>query len=474
MNLKIWKLVLLLSAAFSLWGCDLTIESITVPPAAVQGQTIMVTLRGYGCNDANYSSPNGLILQIPIGAQVVGTDGLTPDNDITSGYTAEPGYQLWGGTESYYYPEAGCMDVTRNIKLKINDAVTPGSYSIKAAVGGFVQGVWTPQRPESTDFTEISGSYQSNTMVISDTGIGVMSPNGLELWYSGRTQTIEWVYRGDVGSAVNIELYKGSIFFGTVADNIAVGSNGNGLFDWAIPADLAEGNDYQVKITSTSNNSYSDLSDTFFSIHTPEISLIDPNGSSLTPVVKVYNGIVEPVWWGYDGLDGTTINIDLYKEGIFHSSVAANVPVAAGGYGPGYGPNGTYEWLPSAEVGTDYQIKITSNLNSIYSDVGGFITIDNCPFLKVCGYICPSCYSSACLGSSFNSLQEDYTLAPNGKTLYVQATDFAGGITFDQNKTTTLLGGYSCDYYKLVGHTIIEGPVTIVRGSVRLDLITIR
>ena len=86
-------------------GCLVIINSITVPDSTTTGKVITFTVNaGMGGNDGS-SSTMGIIFQVPEGTQILrahydleGHRGdLTLNNTITSGYTAEPGYQLIGG-----------------------------------------------------------------------------------------------------------------------------------------------------------------------------------------------------------------------------------------------------------------------------------------------------------------------------------------------------------------------------------------
>ena len=161
-------------------GCVLDITSITVPGAIDTGKVMIITIKGESTDDVS-TNGNGIVLQIPDGTEVLrahfelssgyaGTsDDLVPDSTITSGYTSESGYQLWGGIAN---ESNGRASGTLKIWLSIPNDVTPGTYKIKAAVGGFVNSVWTPQNPKAsglaiTDFSNISGNYTSNSFDIS-------------------------------------------------------------------------------------------------------------------------------------------------------------------------------------------------------------------------------------------------------------------------------------------------------------------
>jgi bacillopeptidase F len=95
------------------------------------------------------------------------------------------------------------------------------------------------------------------------------SPNGGEVWKAGTRKKITWSYTGKPGTYVQIELLKGGSLYSTIADQVRMGSRGKGTRYSRIPKDLLPGNDYEIRITSTSNNSYTDTSDSPFTIIAP-------------------------------------------------------------------------------------------------------------------------------------------------------------------------------------------------------------
>jgi len=95
--------------------------------------------------------------------------------------------------------------------------------------------------------------------------ITVTSPNGGESLIRGNTYTINWTYAG-VGSSVKIELLKGGTLNRTITASTSIGSNGSGSYNWNIPHGQTPGTDYQIRITSTTNGSYTDTSNGTFAI----------------------------------------------------------------------------------------------------------------------------------------------------------------------------------------------------------------
>lgn len=96
--------------------------------------------------------------------------------------------------------------------------------------------------------------------------ITVNVPNGGESWKTGTVKTIKWSYTGNAGPFVAIQLYKGGTFYSLITRSVSIGANGTGSYNWYIPARLAVGTNYMIKITSLSNSAYTDLSNNFFTL----------------------------------------------------------------------------------------------------------------------------------------------------------------------------------------------------------------
>jgi subtilisin family serine protease len=92
-------------------------------------------------------------------------------------------------------------------------------------------------------------------------GISVISPNSRETWQAGTTQMIRWTYAGSPGNYLKIELLKAGVLNRTIS-NFA--STSKGSYSWRIPATQAPGNDYRIRITSRTNPSCTDTSDSDF------------------------------------------------------------------------------------------------------------------------------------------------------------------------------------------------------------------
>ena len=78
--------------------------------------------------------------------------------------------------------------------------------------------------------------------------------------------TIQWSYTGDPGAYVKIELLKGGVLNRVITNSTSKGSGGSGSYNWRVPLSQQLGADYKIRVTSTSNGSYTDTSDNNFSI----------------------------------------------------------------------------------------------------------------------------------------------------------------------------------------------------------------
>jgi len=95
--------------------------------------------------------------------------------------------------------------------------------------------------------------------------ITVTSPNGGEMWTMGSYHVITWTWTGSPGDYVKIELYRGT----TLTSTIAPSTYNDGSHGWSIPTTLNRGDDYRIKISSTSTSAY-DYSDDYFTLKKPK------------------------------------------------------------------------------------------------------------------------------------------------------------------------------------------------------------
>ena len=195
--------------------------------------------------------------------------------------------------------------------------------------------------------------------------ITVVSPNGGENWTRGTTQTIKWNSSGSPGAYVKIELLKPG-----VANKVIIASTPNdGTHPWPILATQAPGNDYIIKITSTTNVVITDNSDSTFTIPDPTITVVSPNDTE-----SWVRGTTQTIRWNSSGSPGAYVKIELLKAGILNRTIIASTP-----------NDGIHPWLILATQapGTDYKVRITSTANSSYNDTSDNSFTIPVPSIKV-------------------------------------------------------------------------------------------
>jgi hypothetical protein len=156
------------------------------------------------------------------------------------------------GTITVDYGGNQTFTITPNTGYNISDVVVDG-----VSMGA----VTTYTFSNVTTNHTINASFAANTQYIT-----VTSPNGGESWARRTRQTINWTYAGNPGSYVKIELLKGGIVNMSITKRTSIGRNGTGSYKWTVPSRQATDSDYTIRITSTSNRNYTDISNGDFTI----------------------------------------------------------------------------------------------------------------------------------------------------------------------------------------------------------------
>jgi hypothetical protein len=211
---------------------------------------------------------------------------------------------------------------------------------------------------DATDYNTVTGSVNVTVLIIV-----VTSPIGGESCTAGGKYLIKWNYMGNPGRNVKIQLLEAGSVVSTIASSTSIGKAGAGSYSWTIPKTEASGNDYQIKVRSTTISSYSDTSNAF-TISGPTISVTSPASAATWTAGRKY-----AITWNYTGNPGP-VRIDLLNNGSKVSTITPGKPVGSKGVG-------SYSWtvpkkLPS---GTEYTVQITSTANRLIYDVSSTFTI---------------------------------------------------------------------------------------------------
>ena len=198
--------------------------------------------------------------------------------DSTLTLTSPNGGESWtaGTSQTIKWSYTGNPGSTVKVEL-VEAGGNPSTIIDSTPIGAAGSGSYTWAIPASqtpagdyrvkiTSGTYVDASNADFTVAPVPT-ITVTSPNGGESWLAGSTQTVTWTYTGSAGTMAQIDLIKGGANTSSIVKSTSMGSSGKGSYSWKIPGTLAPGADYRVRVTSTSNGSYTDTSDADFTIN---------------------------------------------------------------------------------------------------------------------------------------------------------------------------------------------------------------
>ncbi len=225
------------------------------------------------------------------------------------------------------------------ITLRTTDGVTPvGSHAFTLTLSAYGSSV-------SADGTVVMQGHDSLILT---------SPNGGQTWSSG-PQVIRWNYQGNPSATVKLELLKKGLFDRLIAENVPLGTAGQGEYSWTIPADLPFSRFYQVRITSTSDPSITDVSDRgiFWGLG---VELIAPDASTVVWAGGYINNGYPVLDVKYGASAGSTVRFDLYKGGQFVKTV---------GSGPYYWDPDCPCWHDTLSIGSDTGVGTDFTLKAV-------------------------------------------------------------------------------------------------------------
>jgi len=187
--------------------------------------------------------------------------------------TSPNGNEQWqaGTTQTIRWTYTGNPGEYVKIMLK-NQTICPDAPVGSNGNGSYTWSIPLEQIPNKNYRVRVISAARSSFRDISDRvftiipPLVVTSPNGGENWQPNTNKTITWSYIGNPGANVNILLYRGAKLYRTITTDTPIGNEGSGSYDWLIPADLIPGSIYRIRIISTINNNYQDISNNYFSI----------------------------------------------------------------------------------------------------------------------------------------------------------------------------------------------------------------
>ncbi len=149
-------------------------------------------------------------------------------------------------------------------------------------------------RIASSEYPDVSLRPKLKVIYATEPFVELLYPVGGEVWRQGYTYTIKWI--DNIDESIKIELYKSGTHFFTIASS----TESDGQFNWDVPADMAPGTDYKIRITSVNNSSIIDTS-------TADIAIAEVFVISSFPYVqdfdKFNNGTILSESWSQESND---------------------------------------------------------------------------------------------------------------------------------------------------------------------------
>lgn len=201
-------------------------------------------------------------------------------------------------------------------------------------------GLW---RVEVTFNGALTNNSQDYGLIISGSrsepdSILVRSPNNGESWEKGVAHNITWT--ATVQGNVRIDLYQGGNFRSVIAAN----EPNDGVYSWQIPAGIAVGNNYSIRISSLSNPGVQDFSDVFFSIVSkPTLA------EALDAEAFIWSTGGNTEWFYQSGV--TSDNVDAAQSGDINDDGSNYIQTSISGPG-----TLTFKWKVSSEADYDFLV----------------------------------------------------------------------------------------------------------------------
>jgi len=246
--------------------------------------------------------------------------------------------------EGYVY----VADTHNNRIQKFN---ATGSFITKWGSEGYADGQFRyPKGVAVNDAGNVyvSSFYTHRIQKFSFIPLCVTQPNGGENWVQGSKQNIRWEYLGDPGSSVRIDVMNGSNVLATIPA-VPAGSGGNGSHNLTLPYNAPLGTDFRVRVTSTSNATFTDTSNNPFTI-APAITVISPDGGE-----NYMQGSPQTINWTYTGNPGPTVKIEAMSGETVLAVISPAMAIGSDGQGSF---NLTFPY--HTPLGSEYRIRITS------------------------------------------------------------------------------------------------------------------
>ena len=213
----------------------------------------------------------------------------------------------------------------------------------------------------STTYPSIATFSPYFTIVQIPGSLTITTPAATTSWTTGSSNNIYWTYAGATGSTVKLDLYDSSTFVQAISPGVSTTA---GVLSWLVPSSLPTGSKYQIKITSTTQDTIFNLSSFFTITNVP---------ATITVTSPAINDIItapasEYVYWNSSGpVPGSYVSVSLVDSLGAVSAIASSV----------FRTNAYYIWsLPSTQAGgTKLRIRVASTTDTTVAGYSGLFTV---------------------------------------------------------------------------------------------------
>jgi hypothetical protein len=210
---------------------------------------------------------------------------------------------------------------------------------------------------QNTSITDESDGFFS----IQEPSLTVTRPWAQQMWVRGNTYDIRWVYVGNPGRTVLIELLRqtsGSLDLDhVIAGGTAASASSR---SWTIPADQEPGDNYMIRVTSNTDPFYTDTSEAFSIIAEPSVHLLAPNGGEW-----LERGTTQTIYWTTELPVGRPIRLRLYRGpgGLIPPFLDTVITSSTE-------DTGAFDWfIPENQIPDDqYRVQITLATTEVIND----------------------------------------------------------------------------------------------------------
>jgi len=245
---------------------------------------------------------------------------------------------------------------TVKLEYTVGSAYIPITTGVDAFLGSYL---WTvPDTPSTSCKIRVTSEMDALVLDTSNNNFAIskldlITPNGGDTWGTGIPHVISWYSINVINVNLEYSIDNGN-GWSLIASSVVAA---NGSYNWVVPA--VNSSECRLRITDADSATINDTSDLSFTIFSPYITVIAPNGNETISVNSVCS-----IFWEVSA----DINFILIDYSI--NSGSNWVPIQSEAYPATVG---RYDWLVPNNPSVNCLVKVRSFVNSEIYDVSDVI-----------------------------------------------------------------------------------------------------